>query len=156
MNRVNLLKVNDFEPALFPWGRVRDQVMEKRTAAAKGISLRRGPVLSYLFPVVVVFMREPGVRQLRDKIREKHLRRLAREKGFALVRARTLNRRLPHYGTYALIDAARGTLLLAEPDTRYGITLEEIEQFLGEVAEAGKRARAPTAPSQEHSADSVD
>jgi hypothetical protein len=100
-------------------------------------------------------MREPGVRQLRDKIREKHLRRLAREKGFELVRTRTLNRRLPHYGTYALIDAARGTLLLADPATRYGITLDEIEQFLGEVVEAGKRARAAEAASQEHPADST-
>lgn len=76
-------------------------------------------------------MGESGVR---DKLREKRLRARARESELQLVRALTFNRRAAHYGTYALIHSVRNILVVADPQSGFGMTLDDIETYLDGVS----------------------
>jgi len=77
---------------------------------------------------------------LRGTGRERELRRRARSVGFQLIRSRAWNRNAAAYGTYALMDPARGTLELADPATGYGLSLDEIEAFLNRFGSATARS----------------
>jgi hypothetical protein len=69
-----------------------------------------------------------------ERAREKRLRKMANGYGLKLIRSPLGLRGSAAKPTYALVDLARNTLLLADPETRYGITLDEIEQYLEELA----------------------
>jgi hypothetical protein len=65
--------------------------------------------------------------------REKHLRRIARCYNLRIFRCRGRNSNESAFGTYAVADSVRNTLLLVDPESGYGITLDEIECFLEEL-----------------------
>lgn len=80
--------------------------------------------------------------------REKRLRRLARQCELELVKRRSLIARTSDKGTYALIDPVRRILVLGDPTTGYGRTLDEIEDFLERIRDALSRCeKAPTSQS---------
>ena len=64
-----------------------------------------------------------------NKAREKRLRRLASERDLQLIRS-WLSGTGSGERTYALIDPVRKTLVLADPKSGFGMTLDEIERFL--------------------------
>lgn len=70
---------------------------------------------------------------MRDRIREKRLRRAARDHELKLLRSWTLNRNEPKYGTYALVDTVRHTLVLTDENGGYGMSLDDVENFLVEI-----------------------
>ena len=75
----------------------------------------------------------------RERDRERELRRRARSVGFELIRSRAWNRNAADYCTYALMDPCRGTLEFADPDTGYGLSLDEIEAVLERFSSAKAR-----------------
>ena len=68
---------------------------------------------------------------VKEKVRENRLRRMADRRGYALEKSRRRDPDAVTYGTYQLVDANTNTLVLAA-DTRfgYGCTLDEIGKFL--------------------------
>lgn len=83
--------------------------------------------------------REVLVRQLRvpqmqidaEKITENRLRSVARRQGYTLVKSKARDRRSLLYGTYGVLRGDR--VVAGDPTTNYGLTLGQVEQFLGEV-----------------------
>ena len=69
---------------------------------------------------------------MRDDFREKRLRRAARDAGLQLVRSFRW-RLVGSEHSYALIDPVRGTLVLADEKSGYGMTLDAIERYLREI-----------------------
>jgi hypothetical protein len=59
--------------------------------------------------------------------------------GLMLIRSRRGLRGSEPGPSYALVDRARCTLLLADPETGYGITLDEIERYLDELSMVRER-----------------
>ena len=65
---------------------------------------------------------------LRDRSREKQLRHLASRFELQLVRS-WAPWRVDH-GTYALIDSIRNTLVLADPASGFGMSLDDVQAYL--------------------------
>ena len=61
---------------------------------------------------------------------EARLSRVAKRMGLELVRSGSLLSRSSTRRTYGLFDPIRGCWILADPDTGYGKSLVEIEQWL--------------------------
>jgi hypothetical protein len=67
-----------------------------------------------------------------DGRRERRLRRVAKNRGFALQKFRT--RRDPHAignGTYRLVDPFVNCVVAGDEVTSYGLTLDNVEEWLG-------------------------
>jgi len=69
----------------------------------------------------------------RDRVREKRVERAASAVGLRLVRSPARDPSDPSFETFAVIDPARNTLLLADEDSGYGVTLDDAEKFVGEI-----------------------
>lgn len=46
------------------------------------------------------------------------------------------------HGTYALVDSVRSTLVLADPESGFGIDLDEVESYLEELRHRSDRQRS--------------
>ena len=67
-----------------------------------------------------------------DKTRETRLRRLAERQGMRLEKSPRRDQRASDYGTYRLVDAREGWVVLADQQTGqgYGMSLDDIEARL--------------------------
>jgi hypothetical protein len=87
------------------------------------------------------------LRPVRDPLiveREKRLGRIARHHELRLLRCRSRNPRAAGFGTYALAENVRNTLFLADPQSGYGMTLDEVEHCLDEMNALSERHRLRT------------
>jgi hypothetical protein len=78
-----------------------------------------------------------GRYRVTDKTRETRLRRKAERQGLRLVKSRRRDPRALHYGTYALVRGAtsganwrEGVLVVGDPNTGYGLDLDDVERWL--------------------------
>ena len=67
-----------------------------------------------------------------EKIRENRLRRMAERQGLALHKSRRRDERALDFGTYGLYDANRNVLEVGDPNTGYGLSLDDVERALME------------------------
>jgi hypothetical protein len=90
-----------------------------------------------------------GVARVRDRARERQIRRLAADCDLQLIRSWV--RTKSHYGTYALIDPVRNTLVLADPESGFGMNLDDVAIFLqrrGKSRSRGAQHGGQTVPDQ--------
>jgi hypothetical protein len=66
-----------------------------------------------------------------EKVRENRLRRMARRRGYSVVKSRARDPRAFTFGTYAVVDD-RNNLILGNHDFGYGLDLDAIEAWLNE------------------------
>jgi hypothetical protein len=78
-----------------------------------------------------------GRHKVTDKTRETRLRRMAERQELRLVKSRRRDPRALHYGTYALVRGAtrganwrEGALVVGDPNTGYGLDLDDVERWL--------------------------
>ena len=65
-----------------------------------------------------------------DDVREKRLRRAADRQGLRLERSRRRDPRALGFGTYRLTDARTGGVVAAGSEGGYGLTLDQVEDYL--------------------------
>jgi hypothetical protein len=65
-----------------------------------------------------------------EKVRENQLRRKAVRMGVVVKKSRRRDPQAPHYGTYAIVDPNRNSLLAGDAQTGYGMSLDEVESWL--------------------------
>jgi len=66
-----------------------------------------------------------------DKVRENRLRRMARRRGYSVVKSRARDPRAITFGTYAVVDD-RNNLVFGDHNFGYGMDLDAIEEWLNE------------------------
>lgn len=64
-----------------------------------------------------------------DKVRENRLRRMAERQGLILQKCKLRDPRAIGYGTYRLLNAATGAVVMSGPGD-YGLTLDHVEGVL--------------------------
>jgi len=67
-----------------------------------------------------------------EKTRETRLRRMAERQGLRLTKSRRRDERALDYGTYGLVDAWTNSLEVGDPNTGYGLSIDEVENALKE------------------------
>ena len=72
------------------------------------------------------------------RLREKRLRTRAREFGLDLVSA-SRDEGTTGGRSYVVIDRARYTLILGDPDSGFGISLDEAQRYLDQIGAARER-----------------
>ena len=73
---------------------------------------------------------------MRDKAREKLIAQIARKSDLQLLRSWRPIKGIRDDSRYALIDPIRWTLVLADPETGYGMTLDDLEEFLARLSDS--------------------
>lgn len=68
--------------------------------------------------------------QVDEKVRENKLRRMAQRQGLQLVKSRRRDPRAIDFGTYALVDPNSTAMIAGDPNSGFGMTLEEVETAL--------------------------
>jgi len=68
-----------------------------------------------------------------DILRESRLRRLARQQGYRLQKARTRVTAAPEYGTYHLVETWNNTIAVSGLASGYGLSLDDVERALRDV-----------------------
>ena len=66
-----------------------------------------------------------------EKVRENRLRRMADRQGLRLEKSRRRDPRALDFGTYMLVNAYRNTIAAGDKRTGYGLSLDEVERYLG-------------------------
>lgn len=64
------------------------------------------------------------------KVMENRLRRAADRQGLRLEKSRARDPRAITYGTYMILDASTTALVAGDSTNGYGLTLDEVEEYL--------------------------
>jgi hypothetical protein len=76
-------------------------------------------------------VRAPRMLPDHDKMEENRLRAVARRQGLTLVKSRARDERSALYNTFAVLRD--GELVAGDPESGFGLTLDQVTQVLGEV-----------------------
>ncbi len=72
-----------------------------------------------------------------DKVHENHLRRMAERQGLKLMKSRRRDPRAYDFGTYMLVDPYTNSLVAGDTNRGYGLSLDEVEEWLTEDHDNG-------------------
>jgi len=73
-----------------------------------------------------------------DKTRDSRVRRLANREGLRVVRSRCRVPEAAEYGTYMITDPFTNSVVAIGLSGGFGLTLDDVENYLSERQEAGR------------------